>query len=344
MPNPSIFISYRIADTAVEARLLYTDLANRYGEETVFLDKKRLESGDDWPAELENNVRQAAVLLVLLNDEAKWLGVERLGGRRMDKPADWVRLEIETALADKNKRIVPLLVDGAGLPTDEHLPKETHGLLTKQSRKIATDKWDSDLSALCADLEKHGFKPKPGTSLDPLADYPLPDDVPDPREHHAAPYLGLRYFDETAARLFFGRTRELLEFFSLVENPDVRLICLFGHSGVGKSSFLAAGVLPRIRAVGSPHYVRRDKTAVCGLASQLDALRERPKTPGKAPVYILDQAEEMFTDPLPDEQEAFVQRLRAALQEEPEATLVLGFRSDYLLDLSDLLARVDCRQ
>jgi|GEM_PF-3380822 len=26
MPKPSIFISYRIADTQVEARLLYTDL------------------------------------------------------------------------------------------------------------------------------------------------------------------------------------------------------------------------------------------------------------------------------------------------------------------------------
>ncbi len=344
MPNPSIFISYRIADTAVEARLLYTDLANRYGEDAVFLDKKRLESGDDWPDELENNVRQAAVLLVLLKDEAKWLGVERLGGRRMDNAGDWVRREIETALTDKNKRIVPLLVDGAGLPTKEHLPKELHGLPAKQGRRIATDKWDSDLAALYADLEKHGFQPKPGTSLDPLADYPLPDDVPDPREHHAAPYLGLRYFDETAARLFFGRTRELLEFFSLVENPGIRLISLFGHSGVGKSSFLAAGVLPRLRAVGSPHYVRRDKTAARGLASQLDALRERPKTPGKAPVYILDQAEEMFTDPLPDEQEAFVQRLRAALKDEPNASIVLGFRSDYQLDLFDLLDRVDCRQ
>ncbi|MEQ1743789.1 MAG: SUMF1/EgtB/PvdO family nonheme iron enzyme [Saprospiraceae bacterium] len=344
MPNPSIFISYRNADAYSEARQLYTDLANRYGEDAVFWDKKRLESGDDWPAELEANVRLAAVLLVLLKDEAKWLGVERLGGRRLDNAGDWVRREIETALADKNKRIVPLLVDGAGLPTEEHLPKEIHELLAKQGRKIATDKWDSDLAALFADLEKHGFQPRPGTSLDPLADYPLPDDVPDPRDHHAAPFLGLRYFDETAARLFFGRTRELLEFFSLVENPEIRLVSLFGHSGVGKSSFLAAGVLPRLRAIGTPHYTRRDKTAARGLATQLDAQRERPKMPGQPPVYILDQVEEMFADPLPGEREAFLQRLRAALQEEPETTLVLGFRSEYLLDLSDLLARVDCRQ
>ncbi|MEQ1746314.1 MAG: toll/interleukin-1 receptor domain-containing protein [Saprospiraceae bacterium] len=107
MPNPSIFISYRIADTAVEARLLYTDLASRYGADAVFLDKKRLESGDDWPAELEANVRQAAVLLVLIKDPDKWLGVGPYGQRRMDKPDDWVRREIETALADPTKLVVP---------------------------------------------------------------------------------------------------------------------------------------------------------------------------------------------------------------------------------------------
>lgn len=344
MPNPSIFISYRIADTAVEARLLYTDLANRYGQDAVFLDKKRLESGDNWPNELEINVRRASVLLVLLKDEAKWLGVERLGNRRMDNADDWVRREIETAMTDKDKSIVPLLVDGAALPKKEYLPKKLRGLLAKQGRKIATDKWDSDLATLFTDLEKHGFLPSLGPPLDPLADYPLPDDLPDPHDHHEAPYLGLRFFDHTAARLFFGRTRELLELFSLIENPEMRLVKLYGHSGVGKSSFLAAGVLPRLASNRQPHYARRDKTAQQGLATQLDSLRELPKTLGKPPVYILDQAEEMFTDPLRDEQETFVKRLRATLREEPEATVILGFRSDYLLNLSDLLARVDCLQ
>ncbi|MEQ1746313.1 MAG: SUMF1/EgtB/PvdO family nonheme iron enzyme [Saprospiraceae bacterium] len=217
-------------------------------------------------------------------------------------------------------------------------------LYDRQGPPVATDKWDTDLASLFADLEKHGFQPRPGPALDPLAEYLLPADVPDPSDHHEAPYLGLRYFDRTAARLFFGRTRELLELFSLVENPEVRLISLFGHSGVGKSSFLAAGAVPRLEGVRAPHYARRDKTAARGLATQLDDLRDRPKQPDKPPVYILDQAEEMCADRLPGEQEAFVQCLHAALHEEPAATVVLGFRSDYHLDLSDLLARVAFRQ
>ncbi len=344
MPKHSIFISYRIADTQVEARLLFTDLVNYFGEEIAFLDKKRLESGMDWPDELAANVQKAKILLVLIKDESKWLGVNRLGGRRMDDPKDWVRREIETALSD-GKIVIPVLVDGAMLPPEEFLPKTLHDFLRKQGRKVATEKWDSDIAALISDLEK--TIPRKELSavtkpVHPLAEYPLPANVPDPLDHHPAPFLGLPFFSRTAARLFFGRTREILEFFSLVENPDIRIISLFGHSGVGKSSFLAAGVLPRLEKARQPHYERRQKTE--GLGKQLAKLRQVPKIAGKPPVYILDQVEEIFTDVLPGEREDFVEALRAAVREEPQATIVLGFRSDYQLDVSDLLTRVDCRQ
>ncbi len=181
--------------------------------------------------------------------------------------------------------------------------------------------------------------------MDALDDLPLPADVPDPLEHHSAPFLGLRYFDRNAARLFFGRRREILEFFSLVDNPDVRLICLFGHSGAGKSSLLAAGVLPRLEVSYSPFYERRRITErPNGIAGQLDRLRRQPKTPDKPPVYILDQVEEMFTDPLPGEPDVFVESLRKTVREEPEATVVLGFRSDFQMDVMGLLRHVDCRR
>ncbi|MCC6462844.1 MAG: SUMF1/EgtB/PvdO family nonheme iron enzyme [Saprospiraceae bacterium] len=346
-PTYDIFISYRIADSAVEARLLYTDLANHFGPEAVFLDKKRLYSGVDWPDELERNLRQAKVLLVLIKDEARWLGVQRLGGRRMDEAQDWVRLEIEKCLADGQKTIIPVLVDGAVPPPEAVLPEPLRGLLRKQGKKIATDQWDAGLAALCADLEKilPARPASPGTpKTDPLAEYPLPADLPDPFEHHPAPYLGLPFFSRTAARLFFGRTREILEMFSLLENPEIRVIRLFGHSGVGKSSFLAAGLLPRLEERWQAFYERRKKTEKIGLATQLERLRRVTKTPGQTPVYLLDQVEELLTDPLSGEAEAFVQILRATVQEEPLARIVLGFRSDYQLELSDLLARVDCRQ
>ena len=341
MSKPSIFISYRIADSSTEARLLFTDLTNHFGPDSAFLDKKRLEPGMEWPEELETNVRNAKVLLVLIRDVSKWLSVNEFGQRRIDDPKDWVRREIETALAG-NKIIIPVLLNGALIPPLEYLPESVRKLPRKQAAGITTEKWDSDIAELVKALEKHvSRKESDAPKLLPLADYDFPEgEALDPLPHHPAPFLGLRYFDRNAARLFFGRTRELLDFFGRIENPEVRLICLYGHSGVGKSSFLAAGVRPRLESFRQVHYERRKKTE--GLGKQVEKLYALPKTPGKAPVYMLDQVEEIFTDPLPGEPDYFAQTLAELIRTEPKATVVLGFRSDYLLEMSDLLARVDC--
>src|SRR5262245_1381405 len=60
------------------------------------------------------------------------------------------------------------------------------------------------------------------------------------------PYRGLEPFDESAMAFFFGRERESrLITASLFASP---LTLIYGVSGVGKSSVLRAGVLPRLRA------------------------------------------------------------------------------------------------
>ena len=61
----------------------------------------------------------------------------------------------------------------------------------------------------------------------------------------SSPYRGLEPFDERDAPFFFGRERETrLITASLFAAP---LTLLYGASGVGKSSVLRAGVLPRLR-------------------------------------------------------------------------------------------------
>lgn len=61
----------------------------------------------------------------------------------------------------------------------------------------------------------------------------------------SSPYRGLEPFDEADAAFFFGRERETrLIIASLFAAP---LTVLYGASGVGKSSVLRAGVLPRLR-------------------------------------------------------------------------------------------------
>ena len=60
------------------------------------------------------------------------------------------------------------------------------------------------------------------------------------------PYIGLQPYSESDAAFFFGRDRDQRVIVSnLYASP---LTILYGASGVGKSSILLAGVLPRLRA------------------------------------------------------------------------------------------------
>lgn len=63
------------------------------------------------------------------------------------------------------------------------------------------------------------------------------------------PYRFLRRYEREEAEIFFGRSFYIRELFSRITNPNsAPIILLYGQSGVGKSSLLDAGVLPRLIA------------------------------------------------------------------------------------------------
>ena len=69
------------------------------------------------------------------------------------------------------------------------------------------------------------------------------------------PYLGLASFTEETREYFFGRDEEVAELARRVQRK--LLTVLFGKSGLGKTSILRAGLLPRLRRHGyCPVYVR----------------------------------------------------------------------------------------
>ncbi len=61
---------------------------------------------------------------------------------------------------------------------------------------------------------------------------------------------GMRAFDTTDEELFaeLGREDEITRFVELVNRKDTRLVLLYGQSGAGKTSFIKAGLIPRIVA------------------------------------------------------------------------------------------------
>ncbi len=76
----------------------------------------------------------------------------------------------------------------------------------------------------------------------------------EPKERRAEPFPGLLSFGEEDAEVFFGRDAEIASF---VERMRRRVVLsLVGPSGAGKTSFVQAGVIPRLREQGPWHVLR----------------------------------------------------------------------------------------
>ena len=65
-----------------------------------------------------------------------------------------------------------------------------------------------------------------------------------------SPYAGLRAFQESDASRFFGRSGEIAKAIARLRNQP--LVGVVGPSGVGKSSFVRAGVIPTLKHSGEP--------------------------------------------------------------------------------------------
>jgi TIR domain len=98
-----IFISYRREDAAGDAGRLADHVQRRFGAARVFLDIETIEPGTDFVKVLRESLQETAVLLVVIGP--RWTSLCAAdGSRRLDDPADFVRMEVEAALG----RDIPL--------------------------------------------------------------------------------------------------------------------------------------------------------------------------------------------------------------------------------------------
>lgn len=142
----SVFICYRREDLAASARLIYDRLTKKLARDSVFLDVDNTPPGLDFVDILSERVGKCDALVAVIGKN--WLSsVDPSGRRRLDDPTDFVRVEIEAALA-REIRVIPVLVDGAAMPRVEDLPDSMKTLTRRQGVEISHTRFGSDIERL----------------------------------------------------------------------------------------------------------------------------------------------------------------------------------------------------
>lgn len=139
----AVFISYRRDDQPGVAGRLADALVSAFGADSVFRDIEDIQPGEDFALKIQSQLRAVGVMVVLIGPAR--LTAHRNGVRRIDEPEDFVRLEIEAGLRS-GKPVLPVLIGGASMPSENDLPPSIGGLAKRQAFILSDRNWAVDVA------------------------------------------------------------------------------------------------------------------------------------------------------------------------------------------------------
>jgi TIR domain len=146
-----IFINYRRGDDPGFAQALFARLEQAFPPEQLFMDVEYIEPGLDFVRVLTDQVAECDVLISVIGKG--WIDArDDAGARRLDNPADFVRIEIESARAH-DKRVIPVLVGQAQMPRTDQLPETMKPFATRNAVRLTHERFRSDTRGLIAALQ-----------------------------------------------------------------------------------------------------------------------------------------------------------------------------------------------
>ena len=144
----TIFVNYRVTDSAFAAGLIYDSLVERFGAVQVFRDCDSMPLGDLYPSRIRKAVQKCRIMVSVIGPS--WLDARDPSGlRRIDNPSDWVRLELGTAF-QRGTRVIPVLLDSTCLPGPDQLPDDLRALSYCQFHQVRSRRADADVADLVA--------------------------------------------------------------------------------------------------------------------------------------------------------------------------------------------------
>ena len=142
-----IILSFRKFNTGDTARRIHNILTSAFGPNNVIAGTESL---INYNSEGENVVIEAAmdadVLLVLI--DRNWLA----GGWAKDYTDSDV-VALNTALFEPSTQVIPLLLDGAAMPSTSELPVTLHELPRQRVIRISSTTLDADIGRLIQQLD-----------------------------------------------------------------------------------------------------------------------------------------------------------------------------------------------
>jgi formylglycine-generating enzyme required for sulfatase activity len=263
-----IFLSHSSADTAQAIALCEWLAAEGWND--VFLDldpEGGLKAGERWQAALKGAAERCELAILLISPgwvASKWCLAEFLLAKSLNKRIFGV-IVAPTPLTDLPSE----------LTAEWQLADLTAGALDRQititlppgDRTATVAFAQRGLDYLRAGLQQAGLDAR-------YFAWPPESDL------QRSPYRGLRPLDTEDAGIFFGRAAPVVKALEhlrgLRDAPAPRLLVILAASGAGKSSFLRAGLLPRLqredRAFVTLPIIRPQEATLFGETGLLRAL------------------------------------------------------------------------
>ena len=145
MARSRIFISYRRDDAAGDSHAIHDRLTDHLGGAQIFMDVHDIAPGADFVQRLQDVVQGCDVVVALIGK--RWAGESAGQAARIQDPKDWVHIEVAEALK-RGIRVIPVLLDGASMPTAEALPADLHALRRLNAMEVRTTRLDADVRDL----------------------------------------------------------------------------------------------------------------------------------------------------------------------------------------------------